>query len=72
MARAMHHNRPPHDGRYKVWPREKRQKLLKMCGYFSKEEMAESLGMQVAQIISMVNRMHASYRVTKNKEDYVE
>ena len=30
------------------------------------------LGMGVPQIISMVARMQGSYRVTKNKEDYVE
>ena len=55
-----------------VWPRAKRQKLLKMCGYFSKEEMAEKLDVKVGQIVDMVRRMQASYKVTKNKEDYVE
>ena len=55
-----------------VWPIEKRRKLLKMCGYFTKEEMAEKLGLSVDQIVSMVMRMQASYRVTKDKEDYVE
>ncbi len=55
-----------------VWPRWKRVKLLKMCGYFSKEEMAERLGVTVDQLVSMVMRMQASYRVTKNPEDYKE
>ena len=41
MAISIHHHRPPNDARANVWPREKRVKLLGMCGYFSKEEMAE-------------------------------
>ena len=55
-----------------VWPREKRVKLLGMCGYFTKEEMAEKLDVKVGQIVDMVKRMQASYKVTKNKEDYVD
>lgn len=55
-----------------VWPKEKRQKLLKMCGYFTKEEMAEKLDVKVGQVVDMVKRMQASYKVTKNKEDYME
>jgi len=53
-----------------VWTEAKRRKLLGMCGYFTKEEMALELGVKVQQVLDMVGRMGASYRVTKNKEDY--
>tara|TARA_R110000803_G_scaffold5230_14_gene17397 strand:+ start:228 stop:446 length:219 start_codon:yes stop_codon:yes gene_type:complete len=55
-----------------LWTVEKRKKLLKMCGYFPKEEMAKRLGVTVAQLMPQVARMGASYRVTKNIEDYIE
>lgn len=58
-------------GRYK-WTIEKRRHLLRMCGYFNKDEMAEIIGVNVNQIKDMVKRMGASYRVTKNKADYYE
>ena len=54
----------------KIWTVEKRRHLLSMCGYFTKEEMAERLELTVPQVISMIMRMQASYRVTKDKKDY--
>lgn len=54
------------------WTREERQLLLRMCGYFPKEEMAEIIGVNISQIKDMVKRMGASYRVTKTKDAYYE
>jgi len=56
----------------KVWTLPKRKLLIKMSGYFTKDEMAEKLGLEVSQVVEMCNRTGASHRVTKNIEDYVE
>jgi len=56
----------------KVWSKDKRRMLVRMSGYFNKDEMAERLGLEVSQVVEMCNRIGASHRVTKNLEDYVE
>jgi len=56
----------------KVWSKERRRMLVRMSGYFTKDEMAERLGLEVSQVVEMCNRIGASHRVTKNPEDYIE